>query len=757
MIWFLVILGLILGLGNGLGVGEIGGPGGAVRLTLARPAMGRPPQPRRPAPAGRAAHPAASAAPAHPARAEAAGAADAAAVRQLGDAFRAYDAGDLATARAGLARIDDRGLAIRDYALWLRGMVALHGGDPARAESAFRELAKIAPGTGSPFARQVAWRLADCAWERGDRKAAARAYEKALAARDARETGDVGTAMYRIAETRTGPAAAAAYRALAIEHPAHPLAIRAEHRLAELGAPPLTAAERIARAQHLADAHLWDEAVAELALVGSSVPADVARDRDYWLGETLYKMRRRYGDAGALLLGVAARPGQLGDRAAEAMFHGARALSRADRDDDAIAWYGKVVAAYPATAYAQEAQFLSGWLEFNRGRFAQAIAPLTASLQRYPRSKFVDDSLWFLAMSHYFLGHWPDARARLDQLAHRSGALEGGTGSYCLARVDARLGDPPAAITGYTRTVTRFPFSWYALLARARLAGLGAGVPPFGAEGAAPRGPRLAADVDEALADDPLIARVDPLIAAGLDSEAGDELARSERAFLARHDRGAAFAMLLDRYRKAGNYFRPWMLAVSYSGRALDGPPEGDARRWWENAYPRAYRDLIERYQALGDNPEGYLYSIMRKESGFNPHDLSYADAQGLLQMIPPTTLRVARELHIPYDPGRLYEPAYNIQTGSWYIGHLLQKFKRQIPIGAGSFNCGPRPVMKWLDQNGDREIDEFVELVPYSQTREYMKKVTENFARYQFLYEGKIYEQPLTLDKHYLDDRLTY
>jgi soluble lytic murein transglycosylase len=676
------------------------------------------------------------------------------AVRDLGDAFRAYDAGDLATTRAKLAGLDDRGLAIRDYALWLRGMVALRTGDPARAEPAFRQLAKIAPGVGSPFARQVAWRLADCAWERGDRKAAAAAYEKVIAAKDALEAGDVGTAMYRIAETRAGAAAASAYRALAIDHPAHPLAVRAEQRLAELGAPPLTAGERISRAQHLSDAHLWDEAIAELSLIGGDVSAEVARERDYWLGETLYKMRRRYGDAGNLLLGAYA---QLGDRAAEAMFHGARALSRADRDDDAIAWYGKVVAAYPGTAYAQEAQFLSGWLEFNRGRFAAAIAPLTASLQRYPRSKFVDDSLWFLGMSHYFLGHWADARAQLDQLARRSGALEGGKGSYWLARIDERLDDKPAAIAGYTRTVTRFPFSWYALLSRARLAGLGADPPPFGVADPTPRGPRLAAEVDEALAGDRLIARVDQLIAAGLGGEAGDELAHSERAFLGRHDRGAAFAMLLDRYRKAGNYFRPWMLAVSYSGSALDGPPGGDARRWWENAYPRAYRDLIENYQALGDNPEGYLYSIMRKESGFNPHDLSYADAQGLLQMIPPTTLRVARELHVPYDPGRLYEPAYNIQTGSWYIGHLLQKFKRQIPIGAGSFNCGPRPVMKWLDQNGDREIDEFVELVPYSQTREYMKKVTENFARYQFLYEAKIYEQPLTIDKHYLDDRLTY
>ncbi|MCX5741702.1 MAG: lytic transglycosylase domain-containing protein, partial [Proteobacteria bacterium] len=304
------------------------------------------------------------------------------------------------------------------------------------------------------------------------------------------------------------------------------------------------------------------------------------------------------------------------------------------------------------------------------------------------------------------------------------------------------------------------PFSWYALLARARLAALGVATSAFGTPGDASRparGPALAATVDESLASDDLIARTDELTTAGLGVEAGDELARGERAFLKRHDHARAFAMLLDRYRKAGNYNRPWMLAVSYSGRALDGPPTDDARRWWENAYPRAYRDLVEKYQDLGANPPGYLYAIMRKESGFNPHDLSYADAQGLLQMIPPTTQRVARELGIPYDEGRLYEPAYNIQTASWYIGHLLGKFKQQIPLAAGSFNSGPRPVMKWMETNGDREIDELVELVPYTQTREYMKKVTENFARYRFLYDDVEYSQPLVVDKAYVKDQLIY
>lgn len=667
----------------------------------------------------------------------------------LGAAFRAYDANDLAGARDQLAKLDDTSIQNRDYLWWLRGMVALRSDRPAEARLAFEKI----PG-GSRFAREVPWRLADVAWARGDLAEAATAYAKLIAIAGAGDLGDVGTAKFRIAESKTGTAALAAYRVIVIEHPAHPLAARAQAKLVELGAPPLTHADRIERAKQLTAAHLWDEAIAELSVLPSKLPTELARQRDYWLGTTLFKMRRRYGDAGKLLLSVYK---DMGGSAAEAMFQGARALSRADKDDEAIVWYRKVVAAYPGSAYAEEAAFLAGWLEFNRGKYKDSIAPLEASLKKYPKSKWVDDALWNLGMAHYFLGEWDKARTRLDALAKRGGSLEGGKGMYWLARIDEKLGGKAPATVGYTATIKRYPFSWYALLAHARLEALGTKLSPFGVADAKPRGSKLSATVDASLASDELIARADELIAAGLGIDAGQELARGERPFLKRHDRGAAFAMLLDRYRKAGNFNRPWMLAISYHGGALDSPPDGDARRWWENAFPRAYRELIEQHQQLGKNPPGYLFSIMRKESGFDPHVLSYADAQGLLQMIPATTRRVAKELGLPYDAGLLYEPEYNIKTASWYIGHMLQKFKGQVPIGAGSFNSGPRPVMKWLDLHGDREIDELVELVPYTQTREYMKKVTENFARYQFLYENTVYAQPLTVDKHYLDDRLTY
>jgi soluble lytic murein transglycosylase len=243
--------------------------------------------------------------------------------------------------------------------------------------------------------------------------------------------------------------------------------------------------------------------------------------------------------------------------------------------------------------------------------------------------------------------------------------------------------------------------------------------------------------------------------------EAGVELGRGEKAFVSRLTAARALPVLFDRYRRAGDFHRPYELAEVYGSRALRLSPLGDAgagaRVWWEHAYPLAYRSWVDKYQSLGANPPYYLYAIMRKESGFNPHDVSYADAIGLMQMIPPTTMRVVAALGLRYTDDLLYDPETNVKVGAWYVGHLVEKFGGQIPLAAGSYNGGPRPMMKWLDKYGDRPIDEFVELVSFTQTREYMKKVTGIYARYLYLYAGKEYQQPLEMDRKYLKNDINY
>jgi soluble lytic murein transglycosylase len=127
------------------------------------------------------------------------------------------------------------------------------------------------------------------------------------------------------------------------------------------------------------------------------------------------------------------------------------------------------------------------------------------------------------------------------------------------------------------------------------------------------------------------------------------------------------------------------------------------------------------------------------------------------LQMIPPTSRRVALRIDAPYTDDVLYDPEGNIRFGAWYIGHLLQKFKGQIALGAGSYNAGPRAMMKWIKLHGGRPLDEFIELTPYTQTREYMKKVLDIYSRYLWLYEKQDYLPDNKVDADYIENDIDY
>jgi soluble lytic murein transglycosylase len=659
--------------------------------------------------------------------------------RTLGEAWSAYRAGDFPAARRLAGPLLSARLINRDYAVYVAAQTALFLGDAAAALPLFRELATM----DGRFRGIAPWRTADALWALGRLDEARAAYEKLIPAPAAprQQTGDLTTSdldgdpavgLDRVARAHeiAGHAseALAARRRLALEYPAHPLAAR--------NPVPLTAKDRLARAERLSSERGWDAALEELGQIPDTEDAETVRLRDYQTGMTLYRMRRQYDRAAKLLIGVA---GAMGPLAANALVHGARSWSRADKDDDAIRLYHEVVKRYPSTPQAAEAQFLSGWLDFNRGRYREGLPGLRGVLDKFAASKWADDALWYLGFSYFLLGENEAAVKTLDKLS-------GAKARYWKARALSALGRRAESDKLYLEVVTQAPFSWYALLARARLKERKIVVGPFGLKNE-PTGdvPALGAP-DPKLDADPLISRCDELIAAGMLEDAGYELQRGESAFLKRAG-ARGLATLVDRYPRAHQWNRLFNLADGRGRAALSLVPKGNARAWWEAAYPRAWSAFVEKHQDLGKNPPFYLYSIMRKESGFDPNVASYADAIGLLQMIPPTTKRVAAVLDLPFGDDLLYDPEYNVQVGSWYIGGLAQKFGRQIPIAAGSFNCGPRPVLRWLERDGRRPMDEWVELSSYTQTREYMKRVTEIYARYLYLYQGVVYEQPLEVN----------
>ena len=702
---------------------------------------------------------------AHPSRADAP-AQDA--VAELGRGFRSYRAGDYHAAIATLAPLPGRGLRNEDWALYLLAESEFYDGDYPAARRHFERLATLKT-SGRP--RELApWRVADCLWMAGERVSAAAAYGKLLK-RGGGTFGDAAVARFRLAEVeaaRNPAQGARLFLAVNRDFPAHPLADEALRRAAppkSASAPELPPAERLKRAEALTKDRHWNEALDDLAKLPQELPGTLGAERDYQIGMTKYHMRRDYPRAAELLL--AAAPQLTGDHAASAAFHGARALSRVDRDDEAIAGYHKVVATFPRSRFAAEAQYLAGWLEYNRGRFRESVSDLQATLDHFGKSAFADDAAWCLAFAHYLLGEMDQATAGLDHyerlLANDSAGEERRARvRYWRARIQEKTGRKADAIAGYRDSIRRGPLYFYGLLARARLRALGEAV-TFALAPAAETD-KAAAVVAEPAADqranndsEPALARADELLAAGMEVEAGWELERGETAILRRLGDSRGLATLLDRYRRASDFHRASRLAESRGGGALALEPTGAARPIWEAAYPKAYAELVEKLGPPAGNPDWFLYTIMRKESAFNPNDVSYADARGLLQMIPPTSAKVAAAAGTPFFPDELYQPETNIRLGASYIGSLFRKFGQQIAVAAGSYNAGPKAMGRWCDQHGKHPMDEFVELIAFEQSREYVKRVVGIYAHYRYLYGPTPYELPLTVDVKYRADGPDY
>jgi soluble lytic murein transglycosylase len=575
---------------------------------------------------------------------------------QLGAAYRAFEDGAYQKALKLARSIDRARVRNGDYVAYLAGQSAFLVGD---VEGALRDFQLLAGSNDSRFRSWAAWRVADCLWQL-DRIDPARKAYAALVARDV-AGGDRALARFRMAEAdvRAGKTAAAlrAFQDLRQEHPGHMLDEVAAARLEELGGPRaarLEVSDRISRAIQLKLGKKWDLAIAELMQIGDDQPPPIRRQRDFWLAMTLFKMRRQYGRAAGILLGLYK---DMGDRAGEALFHGARALSRADRDPEAIVQYQKLVAEYPRSEWAPEAQYLSGWLEFNAGRYKQALPGLeetrsASALQVRRRGALV-----------HRLRPLHDRRSRGRAAPVRHPVASGATGSRAARGC---TGTPAPCRSSSARRsprrvpalVGRFPLSWYALLARARLAEKGETIDPFGdrprpSDGRHP----VAGSVDEKLAADPLIQRVDELVVAGL----GGSPARSSSAARRRSSsgtrgrRGSRCCSTATARRQLRAPLAARRLVRRHPG--LRRSAQGAGRVWWENSLPLAYRDLIEKHRPLGGSPDYYLWAIMRKESGFDPHTHSYADAIGLLQMIPPTTRRVAPRLGLTYTDDFLFDP----------------------------------------------------------------------------------------------------
>ncbi len=134
----------------------------------------------------------------------------------------------------------------------------------------------------------------------------------------------------------------------------------------------------------------------------------------------------------------------------------------------------------------------------------------------------------------------------------------------------------------------------------------------------------------------------------------------------------------------------------------------------------------------------------MRRESAFVPDVTSSADARGLMQLIPPTARSIATELKLPpADDAELYSPEWNIRLGTWYLRALTTRLHHPTLVAA-AYNGGPSSVARWAKERAELPLDQWVEEIPFKETRGYVKQVTIDLFIYRQLYGAE--QQRLSL-----------
>lgn len=158
--------------------------------------------------------------------------------------------------------------------------------------------------------------------------------------------------------------------------------------------------------------------------------------------------------------------------------------------------------------------------------------------------------------------------------------------------------------------------------------------------------------------------------------------------------------------------------------------------------FPDSYKEYIDKEAQNNDVPSELISAIIRQESIFDPLIESPVGAIGLMQIMPYTGEEIAEDLKQEFYLDSLYNPAYNIRFGSYYIKKLIKKFNGDFILAIAGYNGGPHNAKRWKAQNADDEFDMFIEDIGYTETRNYVKKVLGNFWTYKQLKQIGLYEK---------------
>ncbi len=388
---------------------------------------------------------------------------------------------------------------------------------------------------------------------------------------------------------------------------------------------------------------------------------------------------------------------------------------------------------FPHSPWLAEALFSSGNMYLLRRDYPEAVEYYSYLAEHFPTHKYAASAHWRAGWLSYRLGQFADAAHLFDaQIKDYPSAAETVSALYWRGRLyESRDHYPSLAAADYRAIIRAYPHYFYAQMARERLTAIGK-VAPSAIPAAEPeldhfqplQEPKL---VDTFPEDSPHLAKARLLANAGLNEYIAPEIQADP-------DSGSwsalAEAQIYSSYNETFRALRAMKRALPYASTA---PMQAIPLVYWRILFPEPWWETIKA-ESEKNNLDPYLVaSLIRQESEFNPNAVSYANAYGLMQMLPSVGRAMARQEGMTnFRTFQLFDPETNIRLGTRYLREMLDRFGGVDEYALAAYNAGDNRVTDWQAAGPYSGMDEFVESIPFSQTREYVEAILRNEETYR-------------------------
>lgn len=394
-------------------------------------------------------------------------------------------------------------------------------------------------------------------------------------------------------------------------------------------------------------------------------------------------------------------------------------------------------------------------LNVERGNFAEALPQAEALAASGPEpTEAREQAAWLAGLVRFALLDYDGALASLGAFVRRYPDSDYAPAAhYWTGRARQAAGDTAGARDAWSFTAMRWPNGYYGMLAASRLAGDAAPAPTGGSGLIAPTpapsmaqptgGPAQAGASPEACPDMAALPAPDEAApafarAAILDAGLLPELAERElMALSAAMPRDQAVAL---RFAMAATNLGNHQAAVRAVARAFRACLDRGTRQGLmpirEIVYPDRFRELIEKNLAGSGVDMNIIRGLIRQESFFEPEAVSGAGAVGLMQVLPSTARSLAEKLGDKgFRADTLKDPAVNVRFGVRYFLERHAEYGGNLALTLASYNAGRGKIAVWREFLGGLDQELFVEFIPYTETRDYVKMILGNRAMYALLY----------------------